>query len=446
MNIALSEITSCFEGVIPALIATSAPDGLPNISYLSHVAVVDAGHVALSNQFFAKTSANLARNPYACLLVVDSTCTNQYQIDVAYSSTELAGPLFERLAAQLAASSSVAGMADVMELKAVDVFRVLQVRRMRADGPAPRRQPARRSSLGATRRAVNQIALGTDVETVVDALLSSLRSEFGFSHALFLQHDPVRGRLSTIASLGYAEAGIGSEVALGEGVIGTAAARRQLVKISDLHRAILLGTAVARGTADENRCRTIALPGLADAVSQIAVPLVLHDRLLGVLYAESRAQVAFGAEDEAAMCIVARQAAAGLALAEALALSLEDGEAPQPVPAGAGRRIAVTYYPADDSIFLDNSYVIKGVAGRLLLYLIETSLEEGRREFTNREIRLALSQRLPELKDNLETRMLLLRKRLDERRFPVRLERIGRGIVSLRFDGELELTRGGMPD
>ena len=53
----------CFEGVVPAVIASAAADGTPNITYLSRVQLVDNEHLALSNQFFSKTSRNLAENP-----------------------------------------------------------------------------------------------------------------------------------------------------------------------------------------------------------------------------------------------------------------------------------------------------------------------------------------------------------------------------------------------
>ena len=61
MTIRLRDLHACFEGVIPSIIATASQDGVPNISYLSHVAFVDDEHVALSNQFFSKTAANIRR-------------------------------------------------------------------------------------------------------------------------------------------------------------------------------------------------------------------------------------------------------------------------------------------------------------------------------------------------------------------------------------------------
>ena len=53
MTIRLRDLGACFEGVIPSILATASADGVPNISYLSHVEFVDDAHVALSNQFFS---------------------------------------------------------------------------------------------------------------------------------------------------------------------------------------------------------------------------------------------------------------------------------------------------------------------------------------------------------------------------------------------------------
>ena len=59
----LSDIHLCFEGAIPAVIATASADGTPNVTYLSRVRMVDDERVALSNQFFSKTVRNLAGEP-----------------------------------------------------------------------------------------------------------------------------------------------------------------------------------------------------------------------------------------------------------------------------------------------------------------------------------------------------------------------------------------------
>ena len=64
-DIRLSQLSRCFEGAIPAVVATASADGTPNVTYLSRVQSVDDERVALSNQFFSKTARNLAENPRA---------------------------------------------------------------------------------------------------------------------------------------------------------------------------------------------------------------------------------------------------------------------------------------------------------------------------------------------------------------------------------------------
>ena len=55
----MDELRPCMEGMVPSIMATVAPDGTPNVAYISQVYHVDARHVALSFQFFNKTRQNL---------------------------------------------------------------------------------------------------------------------------------------------------------------------------------------------------------------------------------------------------------------------------------------------------------------------------------------------------------------------------------------------------
>jgi adenylate cyclase len=101
----------------------------------------------------------------------------------------------------------------------------------------------------------------------------------------------------------------------------------------------------------------------------------------------------------------------------------------------------VRHYEADDSVFLDDDYLIKGVAGAVLWKLLRDHARDGRTDFSNRELRLAPEIRLPEVGDNLEARLLLLTRRLVDRQACVRLEKTGRGRFRLCLARPLQLQQ-----
>ena len=82
----------CFDGAVPPVIATCSTDGVPHATYLSQLTLVDDDHVALSNQFWSKTTANLADNPRASVLVTDSQTYETYRLALCFERRDTDWP------------------------------------------------------------------------------------------------------------------------------------------------------------------------------------------------------------------------------------------------------------------------------------------------------------------------------------------------------------------
>jgi adenylate cyclase len=438
----LAHMRACFEGAIPAMLATCDAAGMPNVAYISQVYYVDERHVALSFQFFNKTRQNILANPHATALLVNPMTGEFYRLTIRYLRTETEGPLFEGMKAQLAGIASHAGMQGVFRLLGSDVYEVERIEALEGDHhlPAP---PARPGMLGAVRRASERLARSASLDEALAAVLSSLADLMGVRHAMVLMLDEKTQRLYTVASSGYATSGVGSEIAMGDGVIGVAARERTPVRIGHMTSAYLYSQAM-RSSFEANvpdipPVPDIPYPGLAAPHSQLAVPIVSAGRLLGVLFVESPEDLAFTYEDEDALVAIAGQLGAAIDLMQAH----EPAEAPAPpapAPAAKGAPLAVRYFDANDSIFLGDSYLIKGVAGAILWKLLKLHTEQGRSEFTNRELRLDPTLGLPDVCDNLEARLLLLQRRLAEHGPDLRIEKTGRGRFRLAVSRPVQLV------
>lgn len=440
-DVPLHELRECFEGVIPSPVATLDADGLPNVTYLSQVHYVDETHVALSNQFLSKTAANVRATGRASLLVVSGRTGEQFRLDLEFEQSLATGEVFERMAAQLQAIATQHGMADVMALRSAELYRVAAARRVPnpigVEPSAPLGPVSDSGRLGKVARLASAIAAEGDADAMIDRALCGLIDDFGFEAAMILTLDEPAGRLTALASRGYPTGGAGAEVALGEGAIGIAGAAGRPVRLSDMSRGQRMVAAILASEETEASARSIPLPGLAAANSQLAVPMVSRGATRGVLFVESTERFLFQSADEDALTLIADQLAAGLRLAEIEAADVAPAPALQLADGGpaAGAAFQVKYYLHDDSLFIDGDYLIKGVPGRLLMHFLAAYARNGRRDFTNREIRLEPSLRLPGLKDNLETRLILLRRRLEEKAAPVRLARPGRGQIRLELTG-----------
>ena len=209
MSLHLGDLSACFEGVIPSIIATASADGMPNISYLSHVVRVDDEHVALSNQFFAKTAANVRANPQVTLILVDGFTGDQFLLDIGFVRSVDAGPLFDRITLQLKASSAQVGMSAVMRLRSADIFRVHRIEKVPSPVEAADVPTARVPiSLPALSQSVRNIERQVETDEIIDSLLAGVRAVLGYENALVLIRDGHRGSLVTTGSIVYSRSGL----------------------------------------------------------------------------------------------------------------------------------------------------------------------------------------------------------------------------------------------
>ena len=439
--VALEDIASCFEGIIPASICTCSPDGTPNLTYLSIVHRVDSQNVGLSYQFFNKTRENILQNPFAQVVVVSPSNRRQYRLDLRYKRTEAEGAVFERVRTRLDAVASQTGMSHVFRLRGVDIFQVRDCRPMNAEVSAEGR--SRTDYLPRIEEFTARLAASNELESIIDVSLDGLSALFGYDHSFLMVPDEDGKRLFTLGSRGFGESGIGSEAWIGEGILGVAAERREVVRTTNFSRDVLYSNAVRsaleRRGEDSLLEREIALPGLSEVRSQLVVPLVAHGRLLGILCLQSATAGRFLSDDERVLRIAARQMAASMALLERV-----ESTEPQPIPrrphtVQPAANSTVKHYKADDSIFIDDAYLIKGIAGHIFWKLVQSYAQSGRVDFTNKEIRLDASLQLPDIKDNLEARLILLRRRLQDRCAFVNLTHVGRGQFRLEVQRQLTL-------
>jgi len=394
-------------------------------------------------------------------LMVDPLTYDEYRLSLVYERTDRRGHVFNRLRADVDALAALVGMQTVFRLRAADIFRVVEIEQLPRTTPPTGvdARPVRACSaeLSGLAELARRIDRALDLEVVLETALLALDQLFGYAHTMVLLLDEDGRNLYTIASHGFGDENVGAEVPIGEGQIGIAAERCEPFRLGGLTQMARYSRSIRRGYEDSGvqPGRQIPMPGLPHAQSRVVVPAMGLGELIGVLVAESPTMSAFGSVDEDLMVVAASLLANAIGNARQLdresdeatpaAVAATSQRATRPVPdagpagSAADGTVMVRYFAVDASTFFDGDYLIKGVAGRILWSLLGQYQSTGRVEFTNRELRLDSTLDLPGFKDNLESRLLLLKRRLDEREAPVRIEKTGRGRFRLNVSAPLQL-------
>ncbi len=460
MSFALEAMASCFQGLIPAMLFTCSKDGIPNAAFLSHVEYVDPTHVALSFQFFNKSRRNIAENPQVLVHVVDPDTSQGWSLRLRYVRSETSGALFDRMYLRIEAIASYAGLKGIFKLRAADIYEVHAVERLPEESAAIDAdvRKAERTATDAvfTMRALQDLSTRMNtartLEALLDSILEGLETTFGFSHSMILLPGEQPETLVAIATRGYPEGGLGAEARRGEGIIGMVAEAQKPIRISGLLRRMLNARAVYLRAEEEKISGpkpTLPMPGLPNPASQLGVPLLVRGELIGVFCIESETPYRFHEEDKTSIELLGSYVAIAIQnlqlhetaegpTGDGPAL-LEEGLPPADECAQLPRRELV-YYRNDECILIDGEYLIRSLPARILWKLLSERQAEGRVEFTNRELRLDKSLNLPDYKDNLETRLLLLRRRLEEKTPDIRLVPRARGRFALELTSDVQLT------
>jgi adenylate cyclase len=441
-NLTLFGVRRMMEGVIPPTMCTASPDRMPNVSYLSLAEYVDPLHIALSYQFFNRSRENVLATKRAALTLDDPYTGAGVVLQLEYLRTETEGPVFERLRAKLMGVASHAGMDQVFHLRGADIYRVIELRRVPGRLELPAAEP--RVDLATNSRLLSErLANCSELAELLDTLLDGLGELLRIDNAMLWLFDSAQEVLTLLASRGYDVGGAGAEISTGDGIVGTAVLEGVPIRVGHMMNMARYARA-ARDRADalgfEPVLKSeIPLPGLREPRSQLAVPLRARGRVLGALLVESKHDQHFGYDDEDALMLLCGQFAVAMSLMQPPEPEPPPRESPpresqKAAPANAdatGPAVRLRRYSRDNSVFLDDVYLIRGVAGAILWKLVGEFLRSGRREFSNRELRLAPELRLPDVQDNLEVRLLLLQRRLGEQNAAVQLEKAGRGRMRL---------------
>jgi diguanylate cyclase (GGDEF)-like protein len=165
---------------------------------------------------------------------------------------------------------------------------------VKGDGPQTGRGLGTLDALYESTRALGR---HDSLDELLTEVLERGRELIGFEHGAVLLVDEETGRLAVEQLTGYGDRAPGlrgASLAVGEGITGWAAANRESVRVGDV--------------SQDPRYK----PGLDEALSNLAVPLIVGNRVTGVILVESERLYAFTSEHEKLLTVLGTQAALGI--------------------------------------------------------------------------------------------------------------------------------------
>lgn len=164
-------------------------------------------------------------------------------------------------------------------------------------------------------RISSEINSTLELDRILEISLDAMDSVLGFRHSMILLADKDERLLRVAASRGYDGLENDAAIPVGVGVFGVAARRRSVMRMGNIgaRRAYIGGVGARMHASGHTQSSEVgAMPGLPDAQSQMGIPLVVKERLVGVLGVESAAPGAFDELDEMLLSTVGNQVATGI--------------------------------------------------------------------------------------------------------------------------------------
>ena len=193
-------------------------------------------------------------------------------------------------------------------------------------------------------RVSSDINSTLDLEEIYDIALRTMDELFEFHHANILLVEPGGETLAVVASRGYESQAVGGRARIGTGVIGVVAQKRTMLQVSNLGQKRAYAAAQRRQMMKSGRGAelgdAVPVPGLANAESQIAIPLLIRDELIGVFSIESPVRRTFSEHDRGLVSIVANQIASAIHNARLYEERTRAAEALQAANASLEARVA----------------------------------------------------------------------------------------------------------
>ena len=193
-------------------------------------------------------------------------------------------------------------------------------------------------------RVSSEINSTLDLEEIYDIALRTMDELFEFHHANILLVEPGGEMLAVVASRGYENQAVGGRVRIGTGAIGIVAQKRKMLHVNNLGQKRAYAAAQRRQMMKSGHGAelgdAVPVPGLPNAESQIAIPLLIGDELKGVFSIESPLRRAFSEHEGGLVSIVANQIASAIHNARLYDERMQAAEALQTANASLEARVA----------------------------------------------------------------------------------------------------------